>query len=808
MEISIKNFRGVDEKKYSFSEGTNLVSGPTGSGKSTIFEAVKWCIYGTTQGISPKTNNKVTNVKVKLLAEKITFKRQNRAPATFVITEGYVRTDRKGRSKDVVKTFEGAEATKWVVDRYGEKETWLASCYISQFGCNNFFNISNSQRRQVINTIAYGEDDPEIVIDNCDQEIKKVAKSLKEQQLRLEHHESSVDKKRPSRAGTEDSSSVIKADISARVTALDEKRKLDKIYTKEQGRKKEIQNSIERRTAEFAKITADIEGLEDDPTNIALLQKLPEVRTPVLPGFTRSELSELYTKELLALESKKKFKIAGLKYSPTSLDAQKIKYQEYLKKLEDFNKYLPRKKAYDEYIKSRTALVQKISTLKKAVKTPPTKADKPDQVAIFIFNYDDQPIVQAENELKIAEATKDVVECPHCQGHLIIDNGRLVKFSSDTAVDLEKRKNLDELKKKVKALKAAKKTAESEHQKEAAASHAKYNSRVKAHHQYLSDLDKYQHKVKELFIAEESLKDLEVVEEPEVVEKPTKIPEPPHIEYVESTGYDISKIEEQQAFLSSETIREEILAQVTTTRSLKDLLSDHKKLTNGRLLLGKLSSELKTLNKELSKLVASPVEGVDEDAAALEVRRKQYEAVQKYETWKTKRENLKDERKKVASIQEDLERWNKLRGYVTRVHLARLKPVLAQINRMANIFLEPLFVDEPITITLTTQRKTSTSKSRQVFGFEIIFKNVPFDFESLSGGQKMRVSIALSLALGQFRSFPVMMFDECLSSLDHELSRTILKFISRKTKSITLIAEHHMIEGDFDHVTKVGEEDD
>ena len=46
MEINIKNFRNVKEQTIYFNKGVNLLKGDSGSGKSTIFESVRWCLYG------------------------------------------------------------------------------------------------------------------------------------------------------------------------------------------------------------------------------------------------------------------------------------------------------------------------------------------------------------------------------------------------------------------------------------------------------------------------------------------------------------------------------------------------------------------------------------------------------------------------------------------------------------------------------------------------------------------------------------------------------------------------------------------
>jgi len=43
--IKIKNFQSITNLEFAFNEGVHLVSGLNGSGKSSLFEAVLWCLY-------------------------------------------------------------------------------------------------------------------------------------------------------------------------------------------------------------------------------------------------------------------------------------------------------------------------------------------------------------------------------------------------------------------------------------------------------------------------------------------------------------------------------------------------------------------------------------------------------------------------------------------------------------------------------------------------------------------------------------------------------------------------------------------
>ena len=46
LSIQMKNIKSHRDKEYSFSPGINVLSGPNGIGKSTIFEAVGYALFG------------------------------------------------------------------------------------------------------------------------------------------------------------------------------------------------------------------------------------------------------------------------------------------------------------------------------------------------------------------------------------------------------------------------------------------------------------------------------------------------------------------------------------------------------------------------------------------------------------------------------------------------------------------------------------------------------------------------------------------------------------------------------------------
>ena len=71
----------------------------------------------------------------------------------------------------------------------------------------------------------------------------------------------------------------------------------------------------------------------------------------------------------------------------------------------------------------------------------------------------------------------------------------------------------------------------------------------------------------------------------------------------------------------------------------------------------------------------------------------------------------------------------------------------------------------------------------------------------LSGGEQSRVSLCFTLALSDTFNSPLLLLDECTSSLDSENTETIFDTLKSELPDKTiLVIAHQVIEGSFDKV--------
>lgn len=792
MEISIKGFRGIEDKRYRFRDGVNLVLGISGSGKSTIFKSIEWLLYGSMQKISAKGSTSATEVKMKLLAQNLSFYRKNKGPPIFRIRDDS-KTTLNTKGKKVIKKrieYTGEEANQWVLENYGSRESWSSSSYIAQFLSNNFFQSSNKIRRKIINTIAYGEEDPEEIIDRCENKIKDFKKEQEDKESRyllLKEKFSSKGPRKPKYTRE-----VIKKNIKEKKSLLQEKRKQRDEYLKTESKREQNQSRIEKLDKDLLRIQSYLDEHSEESPDIPLLQKLPKEIKETLPGVTDTEV--LYQKELSVENARKLFAKYKLKYQPGEIEARQEKYRTYLLDQKAYQAYLKEDSEYKDkfaaYEKQRK-LLEKLRSVQE-----PEEVFKPEELSLFIFEYDDIPIQQAEEELRLTRLAEKTLECPHCNCLLRFEKEKLTEVDQSLR---NYRGEVKEAEKKLRTLQLEKEKAKKEHDRKSKEFQDKYKRELNLYHQYVDAKNQYEN-------TQEKLSNIELLEKPtkpEKIEKPEIISNPENLEYIEPTGYSLNELKQQEKYLQNREDREKILAKLSSDRSLEELLEEQKQIRSNRTLKQSYESERKKLLVEVSNIHEEVSESeIETISKEIDTYHRYLQEEEKYSIWLKSKDELDVAKNELNAAEAQYEEYIQLRKYIVRFHLSRLTPVIESINRMANEFIQPLF-DEAISLRLSTYRKTQTGQSRQQFKFEIFFREHEFDVEELSGGQKMRVSIALTLALNQFRTFPVMMFDESLSSLDPEVSRRIVQFISRKTSGITLIAAHGVTEGDYDHVVDI-----
>lgn len=171
LTVQLHNFRKWREREITIpTTGITLLKGKSGSGKSTILNAIFWCLYGTLRKVGPLGDEK-QSTKVRLdFHTNFSITRQTK-PQQIKVTLNE-------------QLYEGEVAQSLINGWFGDSDVWQMSCYIAQGQRNSFLSGTNTSRMDLLNVITFHEEDPNIKIDN----LTRLLKEKHEERIKWEEH--------------------------------------------------------------------------------------------------------------------------------------------------------------------------------------------------------------------------------------------------------------------------------------------------------------------------------------------------------------------------------------------------------------------------------------------------------------------------------------------------------------------------------------------------------------------------------------------------------------------------------------------
>jgi len=139
-----------------------------------------------------------------------------------------------------------------------------------------------------------------------------------------------------------------------------------------------------------------------------------------------------------------------------------------------------------------------------------------------------------------------------------------------------------------------------------------------------------------------------------------------------------------------------------------------------------------------------------------------------------------------------------------------MENVTEDLKDYANAVLKQV-CDEQMSVNFVTQRQTGTGGWKEDFDIQIITKDSVEDFDDLSGGEQVRIAIALRLALSQLlmnrigRNIQFLLLDEVDRDLDRqgiEALADVIRKLSKRFK-ILVITHNELMKENFEHILVV-----
>lgn len=168
MELVIFGFRCYEQTTcYKFELGEVIrVKGVSGVGKTTIFQAIQWCLFGYPTAIYPRGKTKIKTCVTLTTPDWSITRKKN--PGFLELVWG------NERQEDKV-----AQAT--INSLFGNRDIWRVCCYLPQNDVCPLLGFSNNQRMEIIESLVFLDEKPEEDINKIIQANTQLKSELERQ---------------------------------------------------------------------------------------------------------------------------------------------------------------------------------------------------------------------------------------------------------------------------------------------------------------------------------------------------------------------------------------------------------------------------------------------------------------------------------------------------------------------------------------------------------------------------------------------------------------------------------------------------
>ena len=761
MEVKIKNFRSIVQKNYVFEKGNNLITGESGKGKSTIMEAIFWCFHGGSN-VSPfQQTKKKTITHVEIILDEIKIERNKPPDKCTVILP------------DLTK-LEHDEAQEYINKNFGSKSLWETSCYLKQDTRSNLLFHSSQEKYSIIKEIVFGMDNQNTSPEKYLQRISSFSKDL-DRELQTLQGKIEVLEEINSQFPTFDDMMKDTKKLEKNMSRYDKikecldvlKNKLHLLESKDKWQeelkkcKKDFLNyppSLDFKTIVRWEKWSILKTDEEDPcVDIDINEE----------NFNLRNLKEEKENYLI---NEKKCSAIKIKYSQESILEEINALEKKIKGIEEYQNYVKIMKNIEKINQEEEKLKSVFDDLKS--KEP---AYKKTFLAIMgkldLESSGDYTLEEVEKiNLKIKTIQTDYMKCPSCNKNLVMESGEL-KMKKCVFM---KKEDID-----------------------------KYNRNLNNINSYYRNLYNSEAKLRNIISLKKGMEIPQKVEKMEgdfsLINKKLKILR--EIKFFRDTDQDILHLEEK--------IRLYNLSQKIKAMKESYLpMFDEYPIPNNFNLYYSFYSELKNrihfLTSNINDAGELDKNYIDKNIKKLESSLEDLERYKIYKQYLQNNEKLNNVKEKRNELLKKREGCTVLKKIIEEESSNTFESLIVNFNDSLNEIVSEIFEDISINLGMFKRLKGKGELKPQ-FNMNVILKGNEYDnLHFLSGGEKDRISIALTLTLSNLLNNPVIMFDESMSSLDEEMRERCLDLIRKYASDKILINVcHSTIEGYYDNIIRI-----
>jgi DNA repair exonuclease SbcCD ATPase subunit len=798
MELHLSNFRCYTDRHFNFPQGVILIDGPSGKGKSTLFQAIKYALYGNVKNVC-RYGEKKTSVRLKAL--ELDILRTN-IPARVVVTHN-------GRM------YEDLEAQEMINRRFGRQ--FDITSYMAQKGTSQFFTLSGSEKLGLLEELSLsGDERIGILKTSVSKDIKEIRQKLVEEQAQLKILERQILSPPSFKiiGGLKNIADV--ADViqwSEQLSGFWESQRLaveqklsattSSIRIQQHAKKQYdmLQNTIKPLIDEKSQLEIECESVK--------LKWSTEAIQACLSSIEQHELALRYQQKKTDLAERTQTYQSLIENERASIEQQKQALVS--RKLPEPEEPAPLRERVT-LLQERVSLGVRILELETELALPKyndikskweASSDKAEKVKQFLNDVDTRRCVQS---------------CPSCKKGLIVQSQRILIADHQPMSDTEKAKELD-LKTKYPLLL---KQVETQHKL------------MVSHDGMRVDLARLR---KECELASGDVQEFMTHIRTELDTCQSKL------DAIKATLHTNNTLDKQLADLTSinpEKKYKDMLLTITrlsdalktcqegvicvTLEDVKKTLTDMQDARREEERLRKrmviVSDTLVQKEKELSAL---KIDTTDYHLLMEDLLEQQKWVTDKYHTASQAVSRYKNyhhdmsiylaHRQKVKQVtekqcrciiyQSQLEQLETLLTHIIHAEGVCLEQFIRRINRTMAWYMEQFFPDQSLRMELDSEKECKNGAVRQEICVKLTQHQFPCELKALSGGEYDRCALAFMLTINELSHSPCLILDESISSLDMMLSEDVLEVIKEKQdelRKFVLLVSHQANTGFFDHV--------
>jgi len=811
MKLRLKNFRCYLEKEFDFGDdGLLLLSGSSGAGKSSLLMSITFVLYGT--GTKLTAFGK-TSCSVEMEFDELKILRTKRPNRVSVI------------NTNTNEEFEDDAAQGIINERFGT--AFEITSYLQQNAVNSFILMSPLEKLAFLEKFAFQGVDLTQIKGRCSSIIKKRNEELIAATSQLEmaeqHFKGLVKpKKIPFPFKTKDKELKVKNETI--------RQKNTKVLIKR------VEKSLEELKAEYnnlklfiVKSEAKNDIISTSSEKIDYLNaekdKLVYEGDNVLLEYEKQLALLLSQRELLLLQDRYDQDIERLE---TMKEAEQLEIQKEIKNIEEklWKEYKSEEitstiTEYQQLIKDADSLER---LKKNAEKYKNSMSEEDLEETVEKLRIDRETLTEKKALLAKLILQQETYECPGCHVSLKFQDD-VLQLSDDVSTEED---DMDDVKKEIQKLEQGisrleytipeeqnKQKRLTEITKEIDAIQSQYEgdmlskNEAETNVEYLKEYKRSQQDLEKRKKSLETNKTFSSSVQMFMKQIKTEKDAIETLELKLNKDESLEDIDEEELRVKIQTQRQNkekmqsYSKQIKTlTREMESAIQDNKELDEQYKEkytdvkdIDVMEEEIQKQEEELKKL-QEKLEECDQNMKKIEAYQKYKEELDRYTEWEVKAKELSVFELK---CRQQYSAATMLKDKILEAESLAILNVINSINIHAQEYLDLFFPDHPIVVRLLPFKTTKKKTTKPQINIEIDYKGMEADINMLSGGELSRVVLAYTLALSEIFNAPMIMLDECTSSLDAELTSTVMEGIKKNFGSkLVIIIAHQVIEGDFD----------